>query len=127
MKYIGTSLGRCLRSILKGEVSINDIFLIVAGTHANSMDKYLLVVEGYYYERRDSEYNISEWPINDVLEVAEQLWYYGKIHQPRNFGAQPFFLSIDPLWIEVFPPHLLQKPATKDLWEKLRIVARLSE
>jgi len=127
MKYIGTSLGRCLRSILKNEVSVDDVFLIVTGTRSEDITGYLGIIDQYFHERRDSEYNISEWPIEVVLDVAEQLWYHGKIHQPRNFGAAPFFLSIDPLWIEVFPPHLLQKPATKDLWEKLRIVARLSE
>jgi hypothetical protein len=127
MQYIGTSLGRCLRSILLGEVSIDQVFLISAGTRSETKEQYLNVVKGYYQERdMYSDYDLKPWPWQEVEELAVSLWNSGKIHQPRNFGAQPFFRD-DKLWIEIFPPHLLRKPAAKDLWEKLTVIARLYE
>lgn len=126
MRYIGTSLGRCLRSILAGEVSEDQVFLIVTGTRAHTVDDYLKVIEEYYYERF-GEYDMSQWTYEEVKNLAERLWNHGKIHQPRNFGANPFFRMGDILWIEIFPPHLLQQPATKDLWDKLTVIARLYE
>jgi hypothetical protein len=126
MQYIGTSLGRCLRSILRGEVSEDQVFLIVTGTRSNTVEEYLEIIKQYYYERY-GEYNISQWEYKEVEELAIRLWKNGKIHQPRNFGANPFFRSGDILWIEIFPPHLLREPATKDLWDKLTVIARLCE
>ena len=128
MRYIGTSLGRCLRSILKGEVSEDQVFLIVAGTRSHTEEEYLEVIKQYHYERH-GEYDISQWTYEEVKELATRLWNNGKIHQPRNFDAYPFFPGFGPkpLWIEIFPPHLLQEPAAKDLWDKLTVIARLYE
>jgi hypothetical protein len=126
MQYIGTSLGRCLRSILLGEVSEDQVFLIVTGTRSHTEKEYLEVIKQYYYERY-GKYDISQWTHEEVKELATRLWNNGKIHQPRNFNNNPFFLSGDQLWIEIFPPHLLQKPAAKDLWDKLTVIARLYE
>jgi hypothetical protein len=127
MKYIGTSLGRCLRSLMLKEVSLDDVFLIATGTRSQNLEEYLTIVKHYYRDNYYDNYALSSWTWDEVAQVASYLYENGKIHQPRNFDAEPFFLSINPLWIEIFPPHLLQKPATKDLWEKLRTVARLSE
>jgi hypothetical protein len=126
MQYIGTSLGRCLRSILRGEVSEDQVFLIVTGTMSHTIDDFLVIIKQYYYERY-GEYDISQWTCDEAKELGTRLWKNGKIHQPRNFGANPFFRSGDILWIEIFPPHLLQEPAAKDLWDKLTVIARLYE
>jgi hypothetical protein len=128
MRYIGTSLGRCLRSILLGEVSEDQVFLIVTGTRSHTEEEYLEIIKQYYYERY-GEYDISQWTYEEVKELATRLWNNGKIHQPRNFDAYPFFPGFGPkpLWIEIFPPHLLQEPAAKDLWDKLTVIARLYE
>jgi len=126
MRYIGTSLGRCLRSILAGEVTEDQVFLIVTGTMSANLEDFLLIVKQYYHERY-GDYDISRWPYDEASELATRLWQSGKIHQPRNFGGRPFFPSFDILWIEIFPPHLLQQPAAKDLWDKLTVIARLYE
>lgn len=126
MQYIGTSLGRCLRSILKGEVSEDQVFLIVTGTMSLTIEDFIEVIKQYHYERYGS-YDLSQWTYEEVKELGVRLWNNGKIHQPRNFGARPFFVANDVLWIEIFPPRLLQEPATKDLWDKLTVIARLYE
>ena len=48
MKYIGLSLGGCLRSIMAGEVSEDDVMFIVTGTNAPTYDRYITVVEHYH-------------------------------------------------------------------------------
>lgn len=126
MRYIGTSLGRCLRSMLLGEVSEDQVFLIVTATRAPTVEGFLEVIKQYHNERY-GEYDISQWEYEEVEELALRLWNNGKIHQPRNFNANPFFRTGDKLWIEIFPPHLLQEPAAKDLWDKLTVIARLCE
>ena len=127
MRYIGTSLGRCLRSILKGEVSSDQVFLISTGTRSTTKEQYLVIVEQYYQERF-GDYDITQWSWNEVAELAIGLWDNGKIHQPRNFGANPLFpTTSSPIWFEIIPPQILKEPAAKDLWEKLKVIARLYE
>lgn len=127
MQYIGTSLGRCLRSILKGEMSEDQVFLIVTGTASHTKEEFLLLVKHYYNDNFYGDYDLSQWTHEEVEQLATRLWVRGKIHQPRNFGAIPFFRVGEQLWIEIFPPHLLQEPAAKDLWDKLTVIARLYE
>ena len=127
MRYIGTSLGRCLRSILLGEVSSDQVFLISTGTMAAAKEEYLSVVRQYYQDRYYSDYDLTPWSWEEVKKLALELWYSGKIHQPRNFGGRPLFPLGVELWFEIIPPHLLAEPAAKDLWEKLKVVARLYE
>ena len=127
MRYIGTSLGRCLRSILLGEVSSDQVFLISTGTMAAAKEDYLSVVKQYYQDRYSSDYDLTPWSWEEVEKLALELWYSGKIHQPRNFGGRPLFPTGFELWFEIIPPHLLEEPAAKDLWEKLKVVARLYE
>ena len=126
MRYIGTSLGRCLRSILSGEVSSEQVFLISTGTRSETKEQYLGIVK-QYYQYGFGDYDITQWSWEEVEKLALELWYSGKIHQPRNFGAGPLFPTGFELWFEVIPPHLLEEPAAKDLWEKLKVIARLYE
>jgi hypothetical protein len=109
-----------------GEVSEDQVFLIITGTRSHTEEEYLEVIKKYYYERY-GEYDISQWTYEEVKELATRLWSNGKIHQPRNFGANPLFSTGFELWFEIIPPHLLEEPAAKDLWEKLKVVARLYE
>lgn len=127
MRYIGTSLGRCLRSILLGEVSSDEVFLISTGTRSTTKEQYLDIVKQYYQERFGN-YDITQWSWKEVEKLAIGLWDNGKIHQPRNFGANPLFPTTSSLiWFEIIPPEILKEPAAKDLWEKLKVVARLYE
>lgn len=125
--YIGTSLGRCLRSMLLGEVSYDQVLLISTGTWAETKESYLDVVRGYHSGVGASDYDMATWSLEEVSALALKLWCNGKIHQPRNFGGRPLFPSYSDIWIEIFPPQVLENPAAKDLWNQLSIIARLYE
>jgi hypothetical protein len=69
MRYIGTSLGRCLRSILLGEVSSDQVFLISTGTRSETKEQYLGIVKQYYQERF-GDYDITQWSWEEVEKLA---------------------------------------------------------
>lgn len=128
MRYIGTSFGKCLRSIMAGEVSERDVFLITASTRMLDEAGVRKVIEDYHRFPVNFQYDISQWPLEDVIELALRLYRQGKIHQPRMFEhALPLFHQYAPTWFEIFPPELLALPAAKNLWEQLKVVAKLYE
>ena len=109
---------------LEGKLTSMDVLITRPST---TKEQYLVIVEQYYQERF-GDYDITQWSWNEVAELAIGLWDNGKIHQPRNFGANPLFpTTSSPIWFEIIPPEILKEPAAKDLWEKLKVIARLYE
>lgn len=136
MLYIGTSLGKCLRSVLLGEVSEDDILLIVTRTMAPDMERFIEVVKQYYDEgnytaRNPYEYDLSVKPWEEVEALATRLYNGGKIHQPRNFvslGSQFIHpdLSND-TWVEVSPKSRNTTPAVVEAYEKYKMLDVLTK
>jgi len=56
MMYVGTSLGRCLRSLLMDEVSVDDVLVIITRTKARDLEQFIFVVKEYY---EDSNFSSS--------------------------------------------------------------------
>lgn len=136
MMYIGTSLGRCLRSILMDEVSEDDVLLIITRTKAPSLAQFLDVVKQYYDEGNWSAYNPSDYdialkPWEEVKDLATRLYTTGKIHQPRNFvslGNQFVHpeLSSD-IWVEVSPKNRNTTPAVVQAYEHYKMLDALTK
>lgn len=136
MIYIGTSLGKCLRSILLGEVSEDDVLLIITRTRAHDLSKFLDVVNQYYFEagnygaKNPSAYDISIKPLDEVMALAERLYNGGKIHQPRLYGFEegsfvhPELVSA--LWIELAPQNRNTTPAVKQAYEQYKVLDALT-
>jgi hypothetical protein len=86
---IGTSLGKCVRSILAGEVKEEDVFCIVSNTMCPDLEKLMFVIEQYYYDyysarsAREQAYNMSAYSLEAAQSVAQRLFEDGKLHQPR--------------------------------------------
>ena len=136
MMYVGTSLGRCLRSVLLGEVSEDDILLIVTRTMTPNLEEFMVIVKQYYdegnYTSRDSaSYNLSVKPWEEVEALATRLYTGGKIHQPRNFvslGSQFIHpeLSND-TWVEVSPKSRNSTPAVVQAYEHYKMLDVLTQ
>lgn len=136
MMYIGTSLGKCLRSILMGEVSEADVLLIITRTMAPDIEKFIVVVKMYYEDgnytsRNSSDYYLSVKPWDEVEALACRLYNSGKIHQPRNFtslGSQFIHpeLSND-IWVEVSPKSRNTTPAVKQAYEHYKMLDNLTK
>lgn len=139
MMYIGTSLSGCLNSMLNGEVSFDEVLLIATRTKCPTYDQYIAVVKRYCDAGMTARYNrnkisiLTDHPINAVLELANRLWYNGKIHQPRNFieGESGTFNHLmtygTDLWLHVAPLNSNSNPAAREAWEKYKVLDTLTK
>lgn len=140
MLYIGTSLSGCLNSIMKGEVSFDEVLFIATRTNCQTYEQYVSVVKRYcdatmsMHYVRNAVKSLGDWPVNDVLDLANSLWYNGKIHQPRNFihgEANPFvhhYLTFGTdLWLHVAPLNTNSNPMVREAWEKYKMLDTLTK
>jgi hypothetical protein len=132
---IGTSLGRCLRSILKEEVDLEDVALIITRTRAATIDRYISVVRSYYDNgnvgaAQWSGYDFTGFEWEDVEKLATWLWAEGKIHQPRNFRDNGLYGHEDmhySIWMEVVPTPDSANESVMQAWENYQTLRRLAE
>jgi hypothetical protein len=128
---IGTSLGRCLTSILRGDVKIDDVACIITRTKAKTWDELVLVIKEYheYGNNRLSDYDLGQFDWELVLDIASKLWYSGRIHQPRNYMAGSGIRSSFPyqdLWLEIVPTLSSTTPAVVQAYENYQLLKTLA-
>lgn len=133
---IGTSFGGCLKSILVGEVSEDDVLLIIARTQANSLENVLALAERYYHEGNNyatvsNNYRFDKSiDLENVKALAARLYLSGKIHQPRLYEHGPGFIhpemSRAALWMEVSPIGLNDNPIVVEAYEKYKMLDSLT-
>ena len=137
MMYVGTSFGGCLKSILKGEVSENDVLVIITRTEAKDLEGLLKIAERYYFEGNNyatlpSNYTFTEGiNLENVKSLTARLYLAGKIHQPRINGHHTGFIHPDmsraALWIEVSPVGINDHPSVVEAYEKYRVLDALTK
>ena len=134
--HIGTSLGRCLRSILLGEVSEDDVLLIITRTMTPDLEGFIFIVKQYYDEgnytsRNPQAYDLSVKPWEEVEALATRLYTSGKIHQPRNFatlGSQFIHPDLNnDLWVDVSPKNRNTTPMVVEAYEKYKMLDALTK
>lgn len=136
MLYIGTSLGGCLLSLMSKEVSEDEVMVIITRTDCPDFDRYIDVVKAYHaqgnpYASNPERYELDDYKLDDLLDLATRLWYNGKIHQPRSFiGSNSYrhpFRSGDKLWFQVVPTNNNEHPAVVDAYEKYKMLDILTK
>lgn len=134
MWYIGTSLGKCLKSIMLGEVKEEDVLFIVAATTAPNYDRFMEVVDIYYkqgnnYSNNPELYEVSGVTEEDYKILAQRLWRKGKIHQPHTFpdhwGESNAIRG--QTWLQVVPTIQNTTPAVVDAYEKYKMLDALTK
>lgn len=134
MMLVGTSLGGCLRSLAKGEVSIDDVLVIITRTDCKDLAQLLAVVKTYYEygntsARETSNYDLKECDIDEVKGIATELYYNGKIHQPRLYNGFGGFVHIElsrkEIWIPLAPRPKTDDQRVVDAYEKYRVLRNL--
>lgn len=101
---VGQSLSRCVRDILKGEVSIDDVLVIITRTRIQDKAQLQEVMDEYRY--RSSEHSLAEFELDAIMEVTTKLWDQGKVHQPRLVGEDPWGPGAvlgSEVWLDVVP------------------------
>lgn len=138
MMYIGTSLGGCLRSILLGEVSEDEVIFIISRTDAPTIDLYMKVVAQYHergnpYSRNSGRYELSDYTLEEVSALATRLWYSGKIHQPRIYAGKTGMGYVHPtafddsIWLHISPVNRNTSPSVVEAWEKYKLLDALTK
>lgn len=135
MMLIGTSLGQCLRDILAGEVPESDVVMIITRTMAPDVERFLPVIEHYYYGAGGGSYDLSvdgTKSLDEVKELALRLFNGGKIHQPRCFpnftgGYVHPGMSFAGNWIELAPKTWNTTPAVLEAYDKYKMLDALTK
>jgi hypothetical protein len=134
MMLVGTSLGGCLKSIALGEVSVDDVLVIITRTSCPDLDQLISVVKSYYDygnvgARQRSNYDLSECDIDSVIDIASDLYRSGKIHQPRLFNGSGGFVHIElsrkEIWIPLAPSPKTDDERVVDAYEKYKVLRSL--
>lgn len=133
---IGTSLGGCLQSILQGEVSEDDVLVIITRTLTKDLEGLIKLAKQYYLEGNpfatiNDRYVFSKSiSLDDVEALASRLYLAGKIHQPRLFMHTTGFIHPDitnsVLWMEVNPIGINDNPVVIEAYEKYKILDKLT-
>lgn len=136
MKYIGLSLGGCLRSIMAGEVSEEDVMMLITRTDCPSYEQFMAVVKAYHYQgnafaSHPDRYELGDYPIEDVLALASRLYESGRVHQPRTFKGQSISYRHpagygDGVWMQVVPTNTNDNPAVVEAYEKYKMLDNLT-
>ena len=135
---IGLSYSRCVRDIVDGKVSIDDVLILITRTDFDPHDdeQWQGIWIGYgggtnngYTTGFFSQSN-PEWAgyheEDKFRSISIMLYDDGKMHQPRKFGARP--IRRPEIWLEAVLPdsELENNPAAKLAWEKFQTIASLS-
>jgi hypothetical protein len=120
---------------MSGEVSTDDVLVIIARTRAENLDQLLRIVTGYHKEGNawaevQTNYNkLQEFELSKVLDLVWQLYHSGKIHQPSMVAGHGGFihpeLNRQELWLEVAPVPTTHHPSVVDAYSKYRMLATL--
>jgi hypothetical protein len=120
---IGFSLGRCVRDIVNGDVSIDDVAFIIAATSANDREHLTSIIMMYTGEPGyllDCDYEQS-------LAVAQQLWDSNRILQPRKQGLRRHAQPENSVWVDMFPTAMSENDTVKKAWDAYRFMLHMVE
>ncbi len=120
---IGFSLGRCVRDIVNGDISIDDVAFLITATHIRTPEQLDNVINTYMFERGyllglDNE---------KCLEVARQLWDTNRILQPRAQGMHRHAQPENSIWVDMFPTALSNNESVKKAWDGYRFMLHMVE
>jgi len=131
---VGTSLGGCLKSLALGEVSVDDVLVIITRTACPDLDQLIGVVKSYYdygnvVARQRSNYDLSDCDIDNVIEIASDLYRSGKIHQPRLFNGSGGFVHVElsrkEIWIPLAPSPKTDEQMVVEAYNKYMVLRNL--
>jgi len=131
---IGTSLGKCVRSILAGEVKEEDVLFIVSNTRCPDLERLADVIEEYYYAYqgthmpREKAYDMSAYSLEDAQLVAQRLFESGKLHQPRVVGVQVHgnAHSLKDTWYDIAPSPVTDNESVREAWNHYKMIKSLA-
>ena len=129
---IGTSLGKCVRSILAGEVKEEEVLFIVTNTNCPTLKTLMGVIEEYYYgyqgsAGRGADYDMSKYSLADACAIAQRLFDQGKLHQPRAVGRGIWGNAHDlkDTWYDIVPSPVSDSESVQEAWNHYAMIRSL--
>jgi hypothetical protein len=124
---IGTSFSKCSRDIIQGNVHVDDVLVIIAGTNfdPNNETVWGAIWRGYIH----GNWRGLEDREQDLKKLAIDLYNSGKIHQPRKFSTMDVVYSRQHLpytWFECVVRDDDMSETVKEAWNHYKFLAELS-
>ena len=120
---IGFSLGRCVRDIVNGEVSIDDVAFIITATSITAREQLDNVILMYGTEPR----YLQGLDHDSCLTVAQRLWDSNRLLQPRRQGLHRHAQPENSVWVDMFPTELSRNESVKKAWDAYRFMLHMVE
>jgi len=127
---IGTSLRKCIDSLMNKHVEEKDVVCIITSTKSNNLEEFLQIVD-YYYDMGDItvDFDCEDFSKEDILKMAETLYNKGKIHQPRNYSGNP---HVHPkfrnqIWLDILPTNENSNQLVVDAYGKYKMLDALTK
>ena len=120
---IGFSLGRCIRDIVMGKISEDDVAFIITATCIREPEQLDPVIQDYMY-RSDYRAGLDE---KECIRVAHSLWDSNKLIQPRREGIHRHKQPANSIWVDIFPTELSDSESVKTAWENYRFMLHMTE
>ncbi len=120
---IGFSLGRCVRDIVQGKVSEDDVAFIIGATCIREKEQLDPVIEDYLF-RDEYLYGLDE---AECKRVAHSLWDSNKLIQPRREGMHRHKQPASSIWVDIFPTELSENESVKRAWDAYRFMIHMVE
>jgi hypothetical protein len=125
--WIGTSLGKCLKSILDGKVKEEDVLVIVTNTMCPNLERLMDVIDHYYFSPPSRAYDMSAHSFGDAKAVAQRLYEHGQLHQPRCFTDVHRAHLLNDTWYEIAPSPSTHNQSVMDAYGQYRMLADLAK
>ncbi len=119
---VGFSFGRCVRDIVTGIVSYDDVAFIITGTALRDEAAVKWCVEEYL-NRYD--YLLGLDP-EQCTKIALDLYLDGKMFQPRLQNIRAFRIPEGAVWADLFPTNVSDSDAVKKAWEAYRFMLHMT-
>tara|TARA_R110000868_G_scaffold159424_2_gene388214 strand:- start:7 stop:405 length:399 start_codon:yes stop_codon:yes gene_type:complete len=121
---IGFSFGRCVGSIVRGEVKIEEVVCIVARTRMATEDQLRGVIREYC-----TYGNLVGLDVQTCMDVGLTLYTSGKLHQPRMFDAIVPLGAVEEeyTWMDLYPTTTAHSDSVRDAWDTYRMLLNLTE
>ena len=120
---IGFSLGRCIRDIVKGNISEDDVAFIIGATCIREKEQLDHVIDDYMFRDEYLE-GLDE---KECKRVAHSLWDSNKLLQPRREGIHRHKQPENSVWVDMFPTELSTNESVKKAWDSYRFMLHMTE
>ena len=120
---IGFSFGRCVRDIVNGEVSIDDVAFLITATRIRDEEHVRTVIGSYM----DEHTYLMGLNYEQCVDVALKLWNTNRVLQPRAQGMHRHMQPEESIWVDIFPTALSGNDAVKKAWDGYRFMLHMVE